>query len=158
MPVAVALGWEFEDWAQAAGLTTPVQPRAVALIGTCDLDQAEVDAIERNDVLHLDARAIDAPGGIDALREGLAERVGLADAWYLHLDLDVAGTDVMPGGLTPALAPPRGDSVLAALRATAGALPVRVATVAVYQPNADPDGRGARFAIEAAVSIANAVR
>jgi arginase len=153
MPLAVSMGWEFDDWAEAAGLVPPVDPRAVALVGTCDLDPAERDAIAAHDIVDVDARLLDSATGLDELRRRLAGRAGLADAWYLHVDLDVAGAGVVPGPLTPALAPPSRARVLEAVRAAAETVPVRAATVAVYSPAADADGRGARFGLDVAGAL-----
>jgi hypothetical protein len=33
MPYAVALGWDLDDWREAAGLREPVRPEAAALVG-----------------------------------------------------------------------------------------------------------------------------
>ncbi|TMD62640.1 MAG: hypothetical protein E6I91_15255 [Chloroflexi bacterium] len=48
MPYAVALGLGLDDWRQAAGLEQPVRSEAAALIGTSDLDAAEVEVLQRH--------------------------------------------------------------------------------------------------------------
>src|SRR5437660_3797035 len=67
MPYAVALGWDLEDWRLAAGLEQPVRPEAAALIGTSDLDAAEVEALQRHPILHIDAK--------DMMHSSIGERI-----------------------------------------------------------------------------------
>ena len=74
MPYAVALGWEFPDWREAAGLQSPVRPEAAALIGTSDLDAAEVEALAAHPILHLDAMALQPPGVTERVMRALQPR------------------------------------------------------------------------------------
>ncbi len=122
MPYAVALGWDLEDWREAAGLREPVRPEAAALVGASDLDPAEIAALERHPILRLDAAA----------------------AWYLHLDVDVAGPDIVPSALTPAPRWPPRSHLVEAAAATARAVACRAMGVAAYDPAGDPDRRGVR--------------
>src|SRR5438874_6954540 len=62
MPYAVALGWDLDDWRLAAGLEQPVRPEAAALIGTSDLDAAEVEALQLYPILRMDAVEMVQPG------------------------------------------------------------------------------------------------
>ena len=62
LPYAVALGWDLDDWRLAAGLEQPVRPEAAALIGTSDLDPAEVEALQLHPILHIDAIEMVQPG------------------------------------------------------------------------------------------------
>src|SRR5215469_11269503 len=93
MPFAVALGWDLEDWRLAAGLEQPVRPEAAALIGTSDLDPAEVEALARHPMLHMDARELMQPGVGERIQAALRPRANEAAAWYVHIDLDVAGPE-----------------------------------------------------------------
>jgi len=146
MPFAVALGWDLEDWWRAAGLKTPVRPEAAALIGASDLDPEEVAALETHPIMRLDAaRLAEEPYQVGKL---LAARANEAEAWYLHLDVDVAGPGEVPGGMTPTPNAPSRDSLRAAIRAAAGAVNVRAVSLATYNPSSDPDGRGARFGLD----------
>ena len=54
LPYAVALGCDLEDWRLVAGLEQPVRPEAAVLIGASDLDPAEVEALARHPLLHVD--------------------------------------------------------------------------------------------------------
>src|SRR5260221_5260407 len=62
MPDAVALGWDLDDWREAAGLREPVRPEAAALVGASDLDPAEIAALEHHPILRMDAAEMQAPG------------------------------------------------------------------------------------------------
>jgi arginase len=148
MPYAVALGWDLDDWRTAAGLARPVPAEACALLGTSDLDDAEVAALVRHPILHRTARDLAADGAASALEAALAARAGAADAWYLHLDLDVAGPEAAPGGMTPAPYWPPRDRLAAAVAAAARALPVRAVALATYNPGGDPDRRAALLGLD----------
>ncbi len=151
MPYAVCLGWEFDDWREAAGLSRPVRAEAAALLGASDLDPEEEAALAANPIARLDAKDM----GADAAERTaalLSPRAGEAPGWYLHIDLDVAGPDNVPGALTPApLWPARAD-LIASIAAAAKAVPLACLGLAAYDPSGDPSGRGARLAIDMAVA------
>ena len=158
MPYAVALGWDLDDWRLAAGLEPPVRPEAAALIGASDLDAAEIDALERNPVLRMDAADMLEPRVAARLDAALRTRAGEAPAWYVHVDVDVAGPEEVPGALTPApLWPPRAHLIEAA-SAVAQAVPVRAIGLAAYDPAGDPSRRGARFGIDMALAVVESMR
>jgi arginase len=147
MPFAVALGWDLEDWWRASGLSTPVRPEAAALIGASDLDPEENTALETHPIARLDAdRLAQEPAA--RVANLLAPRANEAAAWYLHLDVDVAGPGEVPGGLTPTTKAPSRDSLRDAIRAAAASVNVRAVSLATYNPSSDPDGRGARFGLD----------
>lgn len=153
MPYAVALGWDLDDWRTLAGLEPPVRVEAAALLGASDLDTAEIAALERHPFLRLDAADLrDADAGARVTR-GLAERVHAAARWYLHLDVDVAGPEEVPGGMTPAPHWPPRERLLEVAGAAARAVPVGVIGLATYNPAGDPTGRGARFGIDMALAM-----
>lgn len=150
MPFAVCLGWDLDDWREQCGLVEPVRPVAAALIGANDLDDAEVEAITREGIGRLDAAELDEHG--HATRTLLSSRTTAADGWYLHLDIDVVGHEV-PGATTPSANPARGAHLLASLRAVGATVPVRVATLATYNPGGDPKGRGIPFIFDCVEAI-----
>lgn len=152
MPYATALGWDLDDWRLASGLQDPVRPQAAALVGDSDLDPEEVEALGRHPILRLPAEEMDRPNGVTRLEEGLRARAGEAAAWYLHIDIDVAGPSVAPGGMTPAPHWPSRERLIACAGAAASAVPTRVIGLATYNPSGDPDGRGARFGLEMALA------
>jgi arginase len=149
MPFAVALGWDLHDWRLAAGLEPPVSPRAAALVGTSDLDPPEVEAVARSGLLHMPAQNLDP----DALARALTDRRAAAPAWYVHVDLDVAGPEEAPGGLTPAPHWPARAALIAAAQRTGAVLRPAVVGLAAYNPGGDPSGRGARFGIDMARAL-----
>ena len=157
MPYAVALGWDLDDWRLAAGLEPPVRAEAAALIGASDLDAAEEEALQRYPIAQVDATAMTQPGVTERIESTLRPRANEARAWYLHIDLDVGGPEECPGSYTPAPYWPPREYILEAARATVRTLPVKVASLAVYNPAADSDGRGARFGLDMAMAIASSL-
>ena len=82
----------------------------------------------------------------------LAPRAAAAPGWYMHIDLDVAGPEAVPGQLTNAPHwPARGD-LLASITAAARAVPLHCLGIAAYDPAGDPGRLGARLAVECAVA------
>jgi arginase len=158
LPYAVALGWDLDDWRLAAGLEPPVRAEAAALLGTSDLDAAEVEALHVHPILHLPADDLLEPGVAARVQQRLAPRASEANAWYVHLDLDVGGPEESPGGLTPApFWAPRAH-LIEAVGAATGALPVKVASLAVYNPASDRDGHGYQFGADMALAVIENLR
>jgi len=153
MPYAVALGWDFPDWREAAGLRDPVRPEAAALVGASDLDPAELAALLRYPILRMDAAEMQTPGVAERWEAALGARADAASEWYFHLDLDVAGPEVVPVALTPALLWPPRAHLLEAAAATAKVVPCRVMGVAAYEPAGDTERRGAAFAIDMVLAV-----
>jgi arginase len=151
MPYAVCLGWEFADWREAAGLAAPVRAEAAALIGASDLDPEEEEALNTHPIARLDARAMgaDAAARTTSL---LAARTAAAPGWYMHLDLDVAGTEELPGAMTPAPHWPPRAALVASVGAAGRAVALRCLGIAAYNPEGDPERRGARLAADLAVA------
>ncbi|WP_425145176.1 arginase family protein [Deinococcus sp.] len=147
MPYAVMLGWDLADWREAARLTTPIRPEVAALIGASDLDPEEIQALEQHRLPRLDADALqeDVGAKVQALLKPLHSQ---AVGWYLHIDVDVAGPDTVPGGMTPTPHPPSRAARLEAVRMTTRTLPVRVMSLATYNPSGDVDRLGAHFGLD----------
>jgi arginase len=157
LPYAVALGWDLDDWRIAAGLVQPVRPEAAALIGASDLDLAEIEALEKHPIYRMDAVEMEQPDVAKRLQVELQLRANEADAWYQHIDLDVGGPEENPGNLTPAPHWPPRQHIIEAARASAQTLPVQVASLAVYNPFGDVNGRGLRFGLDMATAIVEGV-
>jgi arginase len=157
LPYAVALGWDLEDWRLAAGLEQPVRPEAAALIGTSDLDAAEIEALEQHPIYRMDAVEMAQPGVAKRLQAALQPRANEAKAWYQHIDLDVAGPEENPGNLTPAPHWPPRQHIIEAARATAQTVAIKVASLAVYNPAGDINGRGVRFGLDMAMAIVEGI-
>lgn len=147
MPFAVALGWEFSDWREAAGLTVPVRPEAAILLGTSDLDAGEQEALKRVPLLHFPAETLAEPEGARQLQQALLHRRREAHTWYLHIDVDVAGPEEVPGALTPAPFWPPRQRLLQAASDVAHVLPLSIISLATYNPTGDPHKRGASFGL-----------
>ena len=153
MPFAVTLGWDLHDWREATGQREPIPATAAALFGTSDLDQAEIDAVAREGLMHLDARELNA----DSTRRTLAPHREQAPAWYLHIDMDVAGPEV-PGVHTPAPYWPSRENLIESCRATAATVPVVAFSIAAVNPNGDPEGRSARLGRDLAIAILEGIK
>ena len=151
MPFAVALGWEFDDWRLAAGLAEPVAAGAAALIGASDLDPEEEAALAGHGIARLDAAEMGADAGARTTAL-LAGRAAAAPGWYLHIDMDVAGPEAVPGQLTNAPHWPSAAALAGSVEAAARAVPLRCLGVAAYDPAGDPTGKGAGLAV--ALSVA----
>ena len=151
MPFAVALGWEFDDWREAAGLRAPVAAAAAALIGASDLDPEEDAALTEHRIARLDAAEMGADAGARTTAL-LVPRAGAAPGWYLHIDLDVAGPDAVPGQLTNAPHWPSAAALEDSVVAAARAVPMRCLGIAAYDPAGDPQRKGAALAVELAVA------
>jgi arginase len=154
MPFATALGWDCPDWQAEAGLERPLRPQAAALIGASDLDPEEIGALEANPIARLDGQFLkdDALARVASL---LRSRRSEADAWYIHVDVDVAGPLEVPGGLTPTSKWPSRDALQRAVSAAAQTVEVRALSLATYNPTGDPDGGGVRFGLDMLEAMLN---
>src|SRR5437588_1574640 len=148
MPYAVALGLDLEDCRLAAALEPAVRPEAAALIGTSDLDPAEVEVLQQHPIVHIDALQLMQNGVAERVLSALRPRSAEARGWYLHLDLDVAGPEELPGGMTPAPYWPPRHHLIEAVGAATRSVSVHVLALAVYNPALDSDGRGARLGLD----------
>jgi hypothetical protein len=70
----------------------------------------------------------------------------------MHLDLDVAGTEELPGAMTPAPHWPPRAALVASVAAAGQAVALRCLGIAAYNPGGDPERRGARLAADLAVA------
>ncbi|HQV70325.1 MAG TPA: arginase family protein [Thermoflexales bacterium] len=148
MPYGVILGFDFDDWREAAGLKKTVAANAAALIGASDLDPAEEAALTRNHIARLDAKDM-MDDGTSARIEGLLKPMANhAPAWYLHLDIDVAGPVAVPGTLTPAPHWPPREQLVKSIGAAARSLPMSVVSLAAYTPSNDPQHKGIELGTE----------
>lgn len=152
MPYGVILGFDFDDWREAAGLAKPVAANAAALIGASDLDPAEEEALSRHHIARLDAKDMQDAATAARMEALLKPLAGNAPAWYLHLDLDVAGPEASPGGLTPAPHWPPRHELINAVRASARSVPFSVVSLSAYTPGNDPQGIGAQLGIDMALA------
>ena len=150
-----------ECWTAAAARVPgfePVPTENVVLVAVRDLDPAERDLLTASDAVRVDVEAIRERGTESALAaafDALADRV---DQAYLHLDLDVLDPEVArindfqaPGGLTV-------EEVAGVITALAARLPIRVAALTAFDPDADADGAGGEAAVTLAPALVGAAR
>jgi arginase len=152
MPLAVALGWEFDDWRIQAGLEPPLAAEDVVLCGISDLDPEERKAAEAAGLSIIPADELSA----GSVTSSLGSLSSSAYTWYLHVDVDIAGAQVVPGGMTPTPTPPSPEAILGAVRAASATRLIRSAALATYNPSGDPSRRGARFGLEIVKALLSA--
>jgi arginase len=158
MPYAVMLGWDLDDWREAAGLERPVPAESAALIGSSDLDPGEIDALDSHPIAHLTAADISGEDVEDRIRTALAPRSATVPGWYLHMDPDVAGPDAYPGGHTPAPTWPPRDKLLRAVAETVRVVDVRAFNPGHFTPDQDEGGRAMQLGIDTALTIVDQLR
>jgi arginase len=112
-----------------------------------------VEVLQRHPVLRIDPKEMIHAGIRERAQTALQPRAGEANAWYLHIDLDVGGPDESPDGFTSAPYRPPRQHILEAARAVVQTLPVKVASLVVYNPVADTDGHGVRFGLDMAMAM-----
>jgi arginase family enzyme len=118
-----------------------------------DLNHTHIISKQRHPILHIDAKEMMQASVGERVQAALQIRAGEANAWYLHIDLGVGEPEQSPGGFIPAPYWPPSEHILEAARATVQTLPVKVASLAVYNPAADTDGRGVRFGLDMAMAL-----
>lgn len=156
MPFGVCMGWDFDDWRERAGLHEAVNPAATALIGASDLDLEEEEALAAHPIARLDAKDMMTAGGkkTTALLKSRAKK---APGWYLHYDMDVSGTDEVPGAHTPAPHWPPRQELLDSVAAAAKAVNLRCFGLAAYDPGGDPQRKGAQLGIDVLCAALDAI-
>jgi arginase len=147
MPFGVCMGWDFDDWRERAGLHEPVNTKATALIGASDLDPEEEQALATHPIGRLDALDMMQNGGKKTAAL-LKKRARNATGWYLHYDMDVSGTDEVPGAHTPAPHWPPRQELIDSVAAAAKSVRLRCFGLAAYDPGGDPQRKGAQLGIE----------
>jgi arginase len=155
--VAIALGTVKGLPEPLAQLTPLLDRRAVAMLGPRDreeLAEANVDSLRESVALFRDDEAVRAMGASASAREAIA---ALGHSFWLHVDLDVLGTDdfpaadyLQPGGLSWGELAEIAEAALTDARCLG-------CSVVIYNPDLDPDrtsaGRIVRFLSEVARSL-----
>lgn len=154
MPIAVVLGSGPEAWTERVTPLPVVQPRSVALLGHRDADERRdlddaLEAVRRDGLLASDVGEIVRDGPGEIARAALAHVAGDGLPFWFHVDLDVLdeavfpATDyLMPGGLD-------WPGLVELLRPLAAADGLVGWSLSCYNPDKDPDGRGARELLDA---------
>lgn len=160
MELGLMLGRHVDRLGPALRAELPVlDPAWVVAVGPRDRAEIEAAGIDRLDEL---IRVVDdsavrhdpATAGASAARQA---RAGPTSAWWLHIDLDVLSTRALPavdyrqpGGLSWAEL----ETVVDTALELSGCLG---ATVTIYNPDLDPDGRHARRIVAFASRLATAL-
>jgi arginase len=126
-----------------------LDPARVVILGARDwaeLDDASVESLEGTVSLVDDATVRADPGGVAV--EAVSRVVAPPSGWWLHIDLDVLSTEALPavdypqdGGLSWA-------DLATLTRSAISAGGCLGATVTIYNPDLDPDGRYALDIVE----------
>ena len=114
---------------------------------------AEIEILQRHPILHIDASQLMQTGVAERVQSALRPRSAEATGWYLHLDLDVAGPEELPGGMTPAPYWPPRHHLIEAVGAATRSVSTHVLALAVYNPAQDSDRRGARLGFDMAMAV-----
>jgi arginase len=142
--VAIALG-TVDDLPEPLTRLTPLLDRgAVAMLGPRDREQlaeANVDSLRESIALFRDDEAVRAKGASASAREAIA---ALDRSFWLHVDLDVLGTEdfpaadyLQPGGLDWGELAEIAEAALTDARCLG-------CSVAIYNPDLDPDRTAAQ--------------
>ena len=156
MSLAVITGHCYRNYWAQIGNSAPVPESATLLLGVRDLDPAERE--------HLDHSAVQAvkwcegkpQGDVWAALDRLAQRVPEV---YLHIDMDSLDPNVAPGVVFD---PVRGgislEDMEESIRAVFARFRVRAATLAVYNPDRDPDDKTLRAGLRIIGVLADSAR
>jgi len=140
MPVGVALGREPSAWVDAAGGPS-LEPAGVVVLGAREEEEAaDIGPLLAGELAELRVRSPDElrSSGLSAAASSALQR--LDGRFWLHLDVDVLGMEVMPatdylmpGGLD-------WDELAELLRPLAASPALAGLSVACLNPEKDPDG------------------
>lgn len=144
MTLATLVGRGWKAMASSIPGFAPIPEWSVVLVGARDIDPMETVLLRDSGVTRAGWK--DADSVFEAMG-------GQARSLYLHIDLDVLDTSVgnansyaAPGGMTV-------DDVVALLEAARRRFDIVAASMTAYDPEADPEGRIARAAIDIAQTL-----
>ncbi|HWM91928.1 MAG TPA: arginase family protein [Thermoanaerobaculia bacterium] len=125
---------------------TPLNAHNLIHVGARDFDPPELDVIESLGIARIQVEDLRRDGVAGALAGHLSNISRWVDQAYIHMDLDVldptelrANVFSVPGGLTVA-------EMAEVVRMTGRHLKIAAAGITAYDPDQDPEGRGARVA------------
>ncbi len=149
MALAVALGRGPEEFFACPGQPW-VQPQDTYLIGIRSVDAGERSWLAEGEISHFTIPAID-DAGLDAILDGIIERVreSEVDAVHVSFDVDVLDPLLLPGTGTPEWGGLGYREAARLLRRLRDAdLPIRSLDWAELNPELDPTGRSTVIAAE----------
>jgi arginase len=134
MALAAAVGHCHEELRERSGMSRPVAPENVLLLGCRDLDPAEPQRLAAAGVIHRDA------GDLSDAAPLIADLRARVDAVYVHIDMDFLDPAESPGVnfRGPGGVPLNRAEMLLALIALE--LPVAAVAVTNHNPEYDPEG------------------
>ena len=144
MTLATLVGRSWKTMATSIPGFAPIPEWSVVLIGARDVDPMETVLLRDSGVMRTGWK--DAAPVFEAIG-------GETRSLYFHIDLDVLDTSVgkangyaVPGGMTV-------DDVISVLEAARRRFDIVAASMTAYDPQADPEGRIARAAIDIAQAL-----
>ncbi len=156
MVVAHVIGRGAPELVRFFGESALVREPDVTLFGLERLDPPEQEFLSKSPMRHIDAANIQSKGGSAAGRDALTYVHADAHEFVLHLDTDVIANEEFPAVNVPA----SGGLSLADVRAALGEFAKHKnllgLDVAQYNPDKDPDGRGAKKLVDLLVEVLSA--
>ncbi|MDI6824226.1 MAG: arginase family protein [Bacillota bacterium] len=101
MPLAVITGRGPEWWARGVEAGLPLPDRCVALVGTRDLDPAEVTAVATGGIRIFPASLLRDPAARAGALQEIRDRISQASGVFFHLDVDVFDPALVPAVAFP---------------------------------------------------------
>lgn len=154
MPVAIATGRCHGKLWQSVGGGEPVPDARVLMIGVRELDPEEGMRLRESGIPV--APAVNGAGVKESLEDALAGFRSEVEEVYLHLDVDVLDPEESPGVTFPVPGGLSVDAVEEAVRAVAGSVRVRAASLTAYNPEKDAEDKTLRAGLRLMGALAEA--
>jgi arginase len=159
MDLAFVTGWGPDALTNLEGLMPYVREERVAALGNRDFDRlhpAPIPSAPASRMHYRDLTALREAGMAQAAKEALeAVHDGKPRDVFLHVDVDVLDSTIMPAVDSPQADGLRYDELTALLKAIIASALVSGMEVTIFDPDLDPDGHLAR---ELAAVLADSLR
>jgi arginase len=137
MGVAILTGGAWPNLVKETGART-MPESAVVLAGARDFDPLEQDRLESSAVRHIPPGSIRGDAAVSRVVEAMDPApTGL----YVHVDLDVLGSDEAKVNIYSAPDGLSADQLVAQVRSLLETCPVRAVSLTAYDPGVDAEGR-----------------
>jgi len=156
MVVADIIGRGAPELVRFWGESPLVREPDVLLFGIERLDPPEREFLNKSPLRHVSASEIQSKGASAAANEALAHLHADAREFVLHLDLDVIAQEEFSAVNVPGSGGLRFEDVRVALSEFARHKNLLGLSVAQYNPDKDPDGRGAKKVVDLLVEALSA--
>ena len=154
MSLAMATGGCWRSMARSVPGFQPLDEERVALVGARDLDDAELERLERSAITWIRPDDLKRKGAETALAPLLDRLARIAGTVYLHFDMDVHDPEQAPvnpyqtgGGLSP-------EEMQQCVGAISAEIPIVGASLTSYDPDADVEDRGLKAGIDLLCHVA----